>query len=854
MWRLALRGIIQRRGRLVSTMLAIVLGVGFVAGVFVLTDTIRQTFDDLFGSVYAKAETVIEPKSELGGRLNNAPRRLPADLVTKIAAIDGVDVAQPYVREFAQAVDIQGEPIGGDNAPAFGISWTTDSRLNPWIIAQGRAPSAPRELVVDRTTARQGKLDIGQTVKVLSRNPTEDFTLVGIMRFGTADSAAAASVLAFEPADANRLFATNGTADQILVIGKPGIGETELTRRIAQVAATDQIDVLTGSRAAELRQNDLRQRINGFTTFLLVFALVALFVGSFIILNTFSILVAQRRQELALLRAVGASRAQIRSSILAEAIIIGILASVIGIGVGIGLAQLLKAVFGLFGFSLPTGAVVLKPRTIVVSLILGTLITVVAALAPAWRAAGIPPVAALRESSIEPQHTSRLRVLVGILMVTVSFALAVDGLRRSGNPAVIRVGIAGAVLLIAGAVLGPVLITLMAKALRRPLGWRGVNGTLATQNVIRSPRRASFTGLALVLGLALVAALLVFASSFKGLLERTVEGQFKGDFIVVGQGFSGFSPEVAKAVAATDGVEASASFRFGVLQLEGPDGTNKSTEFIAAVDTKNFARVLDIPMIQGAIRDVGLGQVAIGNDEAAEKSLRVGDPYPVRFQLSGQQVLTITALLDAKNAQGITQGATRIISLETYDANISPPLDVAVYAKGVEGRNSVAIKRAITESLKNYPNTKVLDQAAYKAFVNRQLNGFLGFVFVLLFLSIVIAAVGVANTLKLSVAERTRELGLLRGIGMSRRQTRSMIRLESVVMSAFGAGLGLAIGVSFGVALVRSLRSQGFTVIVVPWAQLAVALAIAVAIGLLAAIGAARRAARLDILAAISTQ
>ena len=848
MFRVALKGLLQRKSRLVGTMLAIVLGVGFISGVYVLTDTLQRTFDDLFGSVYARTDVVVQPIVNGEGRLRSAPTRLPIDALDKARQIDGVGFVSGYVQAYAQVLDANSEPIGGDNKPAFGTSWTTDERVNPFRIAEGRAPAAQGEIIIDRTTAKIGKINVGDQVPVLTSGPSAIYTVVGISRFGTADSAAGVSSVGFG-GDASKAMGIEPGFDQLLAVARPGVAQDELAIRVGKVFNTPKVESITGVAAASQRQSELRKRLSSVTSLLLIFGYLAVFVGAFVIANTFAILIAQRRQELALLRAIGASRAQVLRSILLEALVIGVVASVIGVVVGIGIAQGLKGLIGLFGFSLPTGSVVLKSRTIWVALLVGSFITMLAAVLPSWRASQIAPIAALREAAIEVQKQSKLRILLGGLVTALSLASLIDGLSKTGDPAAKRVGIGAALALIAAVFLGPLFLTFFAKIGRPIMARRGVSGELAQQNVLRSPRRAALTGIALTLGLSIVSILLVFASSFKALLNNTVEGQFKGDFVVLAQGL-GFTSDVATKVSATSGISSAAAVRIafgGAPAARDPKGEDA----IAAVDVAHIADVINVPMKVGKMSDVAPGTIALGDKEAAKYSLKVGDDFPIIFA-TGEKPLKISAIVDEAKTAGIFQGVTRIISLDTWDQAITLKLDNFVIAKGANGQSKSATKASLKESLKAYPTAKVLDQAAYKSFVMRQVNGFLGFVFVMLALSIIIAGVGVWNTLNLSVIERTRELGLLRGVGMARRQARSMVRWESVVIALYGALVGIVIGVGSGIAIVRVLRAQGFTIISVPIIQLSVALFAAFLLGVTAAIGAARRAGKLDILQAIA--
>ena len=856
MWRVALRGITQRKRRFFSTMLAIVISVAFLTGVSVLSATIRTTFDSLFSSVYGGTDAVVAAKGTIEGGFRRAPTRLPRSTIERIRAIDGVQAVDGLVQSYAQIVGRDGLAIGGSNAPTFGAAWQDDAVLNPFAIAQGRAPAADGEIVIDLNTAKLGKVKLGDQVQVLSLSAPVTDTVVGFTRFGKADSPAGFAYTHFTAAEADRLFQTNDSVDQILVAATPGLTQADLAARITASLADDKLEVLTGADATVKRQSEFKDRLKGFTVFLTVFALVSVFVATFVIFNTFQIILSQRQREMALLRAMGASAAQLLRSVLLESAAIGLAASLIGLGVGLLVALGLKSVLTATGFPLARGSLTLDAVTVRNGLLAGIVSTVVAAAVPAWRASRVPPVAAMSETVLEHGKASRWRIAAGVAVMVAATVLLVTGLRMSGNPAVYRVGASAGVVVIGLLLLDPVLLVPFTRSAGAPARLQGIAGQLAQENVLRSPRRNALTAFPLLFGAALVGLLLVFTASFKAQIFRTVEGQFKGDFFVntKGRGF-GFSPEVAKLVAKVDGVEALTPVRFffGDQKLEDGRGGSTSDPFVA-VDTSSVLKTVNIPVVSGSIATMVKGDIAVSSETAKRNGWKVGDQLTLVLRGDSRNPVRVAAVIDAAKVLGLFQGASALVGIETFDAFDPLKLDQVVYVK-TDGRASTAVmKQRLTDALKTYPTTDVGDLASYKKLVDSQVAPFVTFIFALLIISVLIATVGVANTMKLSIAERTRELGVLRAVGMHRRQARSMVRWEAITISVFGVLIGSLLGAGFGVAIMRTLRSQGFTESVVPVRQFVLMAVLAAALGLVAATGAARRVGRLDVLRAIAME
>ena len=849
MWKTTLRSLRAHKVRLVSTALAVVLGVAFMAGTLVLTDTVGRSFDDLLTTANAGVDVAVRGREQVAGDAMSGQRPgLDQDLVAGVAAVDGVAAAEGYVEGYAQIVGSDGEPIGdpGAGAPTFGQSWIGTDALNPWNLAEGAAPAGPDEVVIDRASARTGGLAVGDDVTVLSGAAPRTFRLVGIVSWGAADSPLGASAALFDLATAQDVLQRPGEVSSIEAVAADGVTQDTLAARV-RAAVGDDVEVLTGEAlTAELR-SDVAESLAFFDTFLLAFALIALFVGSFIIYNTFTIVVAQRTRELALLRAIGASRAQVRRSVLIEAVAVGVVASALGLVAGFGLAVVLKGAIAAVGFDLPATGIVIEPASMAVAFATGFAITVVAALLPAWRAASVAPVAALRDVAVDRTGTAVRRVAAGGVVTASGVGLMLLGLFGGGDGAVGLVGLGAAVTFVGVFVLGPVLAVPATAALSWPIRrFRGVPGRLASTNARRNPRRTAGAAVALTIGVSLVGFIAAFAASAKVSIADSIDRNFSGDLVLTSGAFgpeAGFSPDLASGIADVDGVASVAEVRLGSAALDGVGVTYSAVEPVAATE------VFDIGVVDGDVTALGTDGLAVHDDLAAEHGWAVGDHIDVAFPRTGVVPLHLVATYERQEIAG-----TAVVSLATHEANTAAQLDLQAVVRYADGADAVEVRRAVESLAGTYPNVEVQDLTQFKEQQAAQIDQLLAMIYVLLLLAVVIALIGIANTLTLSIHERTRELGLLRAVGLSRSQLRAAIRWESVVVALFGTVLGLVVGLGFGWALVRALASEGFGSFVVPMDALVVITVLAAVAGVVAGLRPAWRAARLDILGAIATE
>ena len=857
MWRATLRGLMAKKFRLVLTSIAIVLGVAFMAGTFVLTDTLGSVFDQLFANTTKGVDVVVRAKEPFkasnqqgGGEQTRPP--VPASLVDVVDGVDGVDLAQGNLLGYALVTGTDGEAIL-NQAPTFGLPWypPRQSVNESTELVQGRQPRAPDEVALDLKTFEDGGFAIGDEARIsfLTVEPRK-FRVVGVFLFGgKKDALAGATLAAFEPQTAQEVMNRVDQWDLIEVRAESGVSAVDLRDRIRETLRAEGLakdyESITGEQLAKEQSDEIQKNLSFFNTFLLVFALIALFVGAFVIYNTFSITVAQRIRELGLLRALGASGRQVVGSVVLEALVVGTISSVLGIILGIAIVKPLEGLLAAFGIDLPSGPLQIEPRTIIVSFLVGTGVTLVSALAPARRASKVPPIAALRDQAFDA-GAGRRRYVWGSLFLGVGIVALLLGLfgSLSGGRSAAAVGISALLVFIGVAMLSP----LVAKPAARLLTWpavktNSITGILARENAQRNPRRTAATAAALMIGLALVSAIAIMSASFKQTFRSAIEDQTTADFILSPTSFAPFSPEAAAAVRDELPGSTVIEYRFGTIEIDG-----RGVGVLGA--SPDFPKMTDVGLQPGAQRAAFAdGGVYVYTDAAKSRGLKVGDELDVNFP-TGPGTLTVQGIFDDKKA--MPSDADFIVSLADWDG-FPDPQDFYVGIIKPDGVSTKEAARVVNKVADRFGGIEADNKAG---FIDRQIAQFdqiLGLMYVLLLLAVIIALVGIVNTLALSVYERTREIGLMRAVGMSRVQLRRMVRGEALITASFGSLLGLAIGLFFGVMIVQAFSSEGIT-LAIPVPQLVVFGVLAGLAGLLAGVPPARRAARLDVLQAINTE
>jgi putative ABC transport system permease protein len=857
--RVALKNLAAKKLRLMMTSVAVVLGVAFMAGTFVLTDTLGNVFDALFTNATKGVDVVVRARepyqaaSQAGGAQTETRPPVPDALVDEIRRLPQVARAQGSLSDqYALVVGRDGKAVQhSKGAPTLALVWRSgkDAVNRSLTLTRGNAPSAAGEVVLDQQTFEDGGYKIGDPVTILfNAVPPREFTLTGVFQFGGEDAGpAGATLAAFIPSTAQEVTGFNGVWSEIEVASSRGVSPVQLRDSLrSELTRSDQAaqyQVITGEQLARERSDDIKTNLSFFNIFLLIFAIVALFVGSFIIYNTFSITVAQRTRELGLLRALGASGRQVVASVALEALVVGVFASTVGLGVGIAIVKPLEAVLSAFGVTLPSGPMQILPRTIIVSLGLGTLITFVSALAPARRAARVPPIAALRDQATSPS-SGRRRYLWGGFVTVVGIGALLQGLLAgSGGDAAITVGVAAALVFIGVAMLSPLAAEPVAHFLTLPAQWRRrITGLLARENAARNPRRTASTSAALMIGLALVTLIAIFGASAKDSFGAAIDAQTRADFVISSESFQGFSPQVATAIRDRLDGGTVVEIRTGSVQLAGTavnvSGVSGDVEQAFDVALRGNARIADYDTDGG---------VFVYQDEAKAKHLKIGDTISAVFP-KGPRSLTVQGIFDN---QKVVQ-SDYLVSLTDWSLFDTSTDMLAMVVKGPDATTAEA-RRTIDAVVEEFPGVKAEDKTQFKESQLAQLDQILGLMYVLLLLAVVIALIGIVNTLALSVFERTREIGLLRAVGMTRRQTSRMVRNEAFIVAVFGALLGLAVGIVFGAAIVAALANEGIA-LSVPVGQLVVFVVLAGIFGIFAGWWPARHAAHLDVLQAVNAE
>jgi putative ABC transport system permease protein len=847
MWTFTARNLWARKRRLFSTVLAVALGVAFLAGTLLLNDTLRANFGTLFTQANGSTSVVIRSATQISGGSGTSQRTgIDATLLPQIRAIPGVADAQPYIEGYGQLMARDGKAIGGGGPPTRAATWISDRELNPYRLVSGHAPRADDEAVINRGAAKSGHLSLGATTTLLTPRPVQ-VRIVGIATFGSADGFGPSTFtgLALHAAQTDLTGSSPGQITQLDVRAAPGTAPEQLAQRL-QARLPAGLQAITGSQLAAENYNSINSGFLGFlSTGLTAFAVIAVLVAAFGIYNTFSILAAQRSRESALLRALGGSRRQLITAGLAEALAVGAIGSAIGWAGGIGIAALLKGVFDGFGFALPAGGLVLKASSSLIAVLAGVTAAVVAGALPAVHSSRTPPLAALRDLAAEPPRVSRPRVAAAGLILAAGIAAVIASTASSGQGA----AMAGAIATVAGFVLlGPAAARPAVTVLGGPIAaLRGVSGRLARDNALRNPRRTAATASALLIGVTVAALFTVVGASMKATAASGIDHTLTADLVVDRGGYGGagggggLSPQLAASLGRLPGVRLATGLASGNAVLAGQNRE------ITAADPASIGDVLDLAVTRGSLRDLGPGSLAVSSTAAADRHWSLGSRVPVTYPDGTTATLRVAAIFGHPDITG-----DYLLDQSGWAPHAGQNLDSAVFIQVAAGSPVSAVRAAVTTAVAGYGQPRVQDHAQYRASATSGVNTILGLVYVMLALAIVIALMGVANTLGLSIHERTRELGVLRAVGQQRRQTRSMIRWESMIISVFGTAGGVALGTFLGWAVVKSASSTALGVFAAPPQQLVIFLVAGALAGVLGGLRPARRASRLDVLTAIA--
>ena len=841
------KSLLGRKLRLFMSAFAIVLGVSFVSGSLIFTDTLGKAFDGIVDTV---GDVVVRPEA-VSGDIEQPPssKTVPGSLVRELAATPGAARADGNVGDPTTfVVSKEGKLIGGQGAPGLGLNHNdapTASGEQPASITTGRWPLRTGEVALDQGTAERAGYRVGDTVTLVTSGaqPKVEATLVGIAEFSSGGTVGA-SLAFFDTRTAQALyFGGRDEFTDVWVTAEEGTSQEELAAAL-QKKLPSGYEAVTGEAAAKESADGINEALSFISTFLLVFAGIALFVGSFLIVNTFSILVAQRSRELAMLRALGATRRQVTRSVLFEAFVVGLVGATAGLGLGFVLAVGIRALFGQFGLDLSGSPLVFEPSTALAAYAVGLAVTMVAAYLPARRAGRMAPVAAMRDDVAMPEAALHWRVIVGSVLIAGGLAACTAGAMDWVDQRAVWVG-AGVFALVLGfsltsPVIGRPVIAATGLVYRRAFG---AVGLMAEQNAVRNPRRTAATASALMIGLTLVSMMSVFGASAKASIDKAIDENFVADYVVSNAIQQPFSTAVTRDVAAVPGVETVSPMRFASIDI-GDGGT-----YSAAVDPATFGTAVPLDFVEGSLSGLTRDTVLLEEDKAAAEDLVVGSS--VRATIAGKEATyRVAGIYRSMDALSLPV----LVSLDAATAAGLPAQDSMVFVVREPGADPAAVQAGIDEVIADLPTVTLKDQDAFAAEQRRPVDQLLYMIYALLGLAVVIAVLGIVNTLALSVIERTREIGLLRAVGLSRRQLRTMLRLESVAIALLGAVLGVVLGLGAGWALQRALADDGIDVLAVPGTQLAVFVVTAGLVGVLAALWPGRRAARLDVLQAITTE
>ena len=849
MFQAALKNLLGHKLRMFLTGFSIILGVSFVAGTYIFTDSIGSTFDNLFKDVYAGIDVSVRPaKPEFGvGALS-----FDESVLDIVKSVDGVSAAAGGAGGVAQFLDADGNPIGGQGPPTIGASWAEESGLNVLrIVEGGRAPEANGEVLVDKATADKNDFKVGDTVKIVTLKPAQEFKIVGVATFGESDGLGGATLAVFSLAQAQELFNLPGKLSEISVKAQSGISPEELRDRIDS-KLPEEVEAITGQEQTNESVSEINEGLGFINTALLAFAGIAIFVGSFIIQNTFRIIVAQRAKELALLRAMGATKVQVVRLVIYEALAVSILSSIAGIFMGMLVSSGVRNLMNVVGFSLPKGPLTVEPRTIIVSILVGVVVTLVSALLPAIKASRVSPVEALQENEGGGRKRKSLfkRGLIGTLITVFGAGALAYGLNGSLEQPIYLVGFGVFAMFIGVSIVAPLLSVPIARLVGWPLvKTRGIPARLARDNARRTPRRTASTAAALMIGVSLVTMLSVMATTFKSEITRLLADSFPADLIIqstnigdAGPGTAGISVEALNDFEQVKGLEDVTAFRYAFQSVK-VDGD--ILDFFIGADSESLDKVMKLGASEQAMKDFAKGAVLISENVSKKSNVKAGDTITFEFAQTGEKTLPVAGIFTEPF------DSEYIVNTAVYLDTVKDDSVTWIAASIADGQDEAAVKTEAEKALAGYPQLDVQDKGELFDTAEKQIDQVLGLFWGLLGFAVIIAVLGITNTLMLSISERTRELGMLRAIGMVRSQMRRMIRYESIIIALFGAVLGVSMGAFFAWVLLRALKDQGISGYVFPTGQVIIYFILAIFAGILAAAWPARKAARMDVLKAI---
>ncbi|MFF4426579.1 ABC transporter permease [Streptomyces sp. NPDC001549] len=850
MFRTALRNVLAHKARLLMTVLAVTLGVAFVSGTLVFTDTLKKSLSGQSAKDYAGVAVSVTSYGQ--GRNENGEKEgepgLSQATLDKVKALPGVATVSGRVTGFAGVGDENGKLIGaGWSNQGANYTPVKDGKDPRYTFVQGAGPAKADEVALDKATADTGKYKVGDKVRVATNGPVKEYSLAGVFTIEDGAVQAGGSLVLFETKVAQELYLKPGYFMEMSVAAKDGTSADKLLADIKLLVPSKHTTAKTGAELAKKQAKDIEEGLSQLSTMLLIFAGISLFVGIFLIYNTFTMLVTQRTKELALLRAVGANRGQVMRSVLAEALVVGALSAVVGLLSGIGLAVAIRSVLGSFGAKLPGGDLVIAPGTITAALVIGILVTTVAAVLPAWRTGRIAPVAAMGSAHLPATAKSLVvRNVIGSIISVLGIGLVLLGVSTGGNSGRMTIG-AGAFFMLIGMI---VLLPLLSKPVIgavRPLLQKvfGIPGKLASQNAVRNPRRTAVTAASLAIGLTLVTTLSVLGITVGKVVDRMSTEKLKADYKLSMAGGMGYlDKSVSETLAKTPGIKAVSPQTAGYFMVDDDFGA------ASGVNPAGIGQLLNIETVSGSVDSLGKGEVLVAEKTAKSRKLDTGSTIKVKFEDGQESTLKVGAVY--KDMQGLLSPYVlddKILSQHSEESAVSE-----VYVN-VEGGSSKAGQQKVVDALGKNPAINVATRQDMRNEMGGQINLMLNIMYGLLGMALIISVLGVVNTLAMSVFERTQEIGMLRAIGLDRGRVKNMIRLEAVAISLFGAVLGVAIGVFLAWAVGSTIaKSMPNYELILPWDRIGIFLLLAAVVGVLAAMWPARSAARLNMLTAIKTE